>query len=365
MSTNPGGLESDSDIHTNQPLERAPPSLPESNESPQNKQLFPNPEATQSVSPHEGLPIFRHDSGSHHDIITPPARKSGVLSSLARFGHHVPPLIPGNKDPWSRASVSVDNHSGNNKHVERKSSIASFPGRVLLQRPRRSSVIVRNVEGFFRCIIRKLSFDFPDTEVTKRRKFILKLAKALLSFGAPSHRIESQLAAASEILDAQAGSSYACLPSGLYPIRPSTEFVHLPNIIIVTIRNGDTRSTRTYFVRATGRIALTSLHKVHLIYRDVLHDNMGAEAGTDALRQLLRSPPIYSLTMRCGLAFICASIICVLSFGGSILDMWVSGACACVLQYLGLNAANKSSMYANVYESVPSFLPDHTNSILV
>lgn len=35
--------------------------------------------------------------------------------------------------------------------------------------------------------------------------FILKLAKALLSFGAPSHRIESQLAAASDILDAQAG----------------------------------------------------------------------------------------------------------------------------------------------------------------
>ncbi|KAG5636371.1 hypothetical protein H0H81_008289 [Sphagnurus paluster] len=42
-------------------------------------------------------------------------------------------------------------------------------------------------------------------DVATRRKFILKLAKALLSFGAPSHRIESQLKAASDILDAQAG----------------------------------------------------------------------------------------------------------------------------------------------------------------
>ncbi|KAG6885403.1 hypothetical protein C0993_002136 [Termitomyces sp. T159_Od127] len=42
-------------------------------------------------------------------------------------------------------------------------------------------------------------------DVTTRRKFILKLAKALLSFGAPSHRIESQLKAASDILDTQAG----------------------------------------------------------------------------------------------------------------------------------------------------------------
>lgn len=105
-----------------------------------------------------------------------------------------------------------------------------------------------------------------------------------------------------------------------------------------------------YFVRATGKIALTSLHKVHYIYRDVLHDNMSAEAGTDALRQLLRAPAIYPLPIRCWLAFCCAFILCGTSFGGSILDMLISGLCASLLQYLGLNAANKSSMYANVYE---------------
>lgn len=205
---------------------------------------------------------------------------------------------------------SLPNPGGKSSRTDSNFSILS-----LIKRPRRSSTIVNNVE-----------------EVVKRRKFILKLSKALLSFGAPSHRIESQLSAASDILDAQA------------------EFVHLPNIIIVSIRNGETRSTRTYFIRSRGRIALSSLHKVHQIYRDVLHDKLGAEAGTDALRNLLRSPAIYSLGWRCFLAFLCASIICGLSFGGSLVDMWVSGACACTLQYLGLNAANKSSMYANVYE---------------
>lgn len=189
-------------------------------------------------------------------------------------------------------------------------------------------------------------------EITQRRKFILKLAKALLSFGAPSHRIESQLSAASNILDAQAGQYYLPRYQYVYKYITPSEFVHLPNIIIVSIRNDETRATRTYFVRSRGRIALTSLQKVHEIYRDVLHDVIGAEAGTEALRKLLRSPPIYSLKLRCFLAFVCASIICGLSFGGSILDVWVSGACACVLQYLGLNAANKSTMYANVYEWV-------------
>ncbi|KAJ7654994.1 hypothetical protein DFH06DRAFT_1413223 [Mycena polygramma] len=153
-----------------------------------------------------------------------------------------------------------------------------------------------------------------------------------MTFGAPSHRIESQLVAASKILDAQA------------------EFVQLPNIIIVTIRNGGTASTRTYFIRARGRIALSRLNAVHHVYRKVLHDKLSAEEGTDQLRDLLTSPPVYKLWTRCLFAFTCASILCVLSFGGSFLDMWVSGCCAAVLQYLGLNAANKSAMYANVYE---------------
>ncbi|KAH7930553.1 DUF1212-domain-containing protein [Leucogyrophana mollusca] len=166
----------------------------------------------------------------------------------------------------------------------------------------------------------------------KRRKFMIKLAKSLLAFGAPSHRIESQLTSASEILDAKAA------------------FVHIPGVIIVTFGDEDKASVETHFVKANGRIALTNLHEVHLIYRKVLHDKMTVEEGTRGLKRLLLAPPLYSLGIRCLLAFVCASTICVLAFGGSIIDMWISGFCACVLQYLGLNAAAKSAMYANVYE---------------
>lgn len=105
-------------------------------------------------------------------------------------------------------------------------------------------------------------------------------------------------------------------------------------------------------MRATGKVALTNLHKVHDIYRDVLHDRMSAGDGTEQLRELLRAAPIYPLQVRCVLAFGSAFHLCAISFGGSYFDMAISGFCACLLQYLGLNAANKSSMYANVYECV-------------
>ncbi|KAH7885933.1 DUF1212-domain-containing protein [Phlebopus sp. FC_14] len=169
-------------------------------------------------------------------------------------------------------------------------------------------------------------------DVDKRRKFILKLAKCLLGFGAPSHRIESQLSTAAQILDAKA------------------TFVHIPNVIIVTFGDAEVASVETHFVKAHGGIALTSLHQVHLIYRKVLRDKMSVEEGARRLKDILQAPPIYSLGLRCLFAFVCASAICAMAFGGSIIEMWVAGFCACVLQYLGLNAASKSAMYANVYE---------------
>ncbi|KAI0801052.1 DUF1212-domain-containing protein [Fomes fomentarius] len=164
------------------------------------------------------------------------------------------------------------------------------------------------------------------------KSFILRLAKALLSFGAPSHRIESQLHSAANVLDMQVA------------------FVHLPNLIMVTFMDSETHTSETHFVRAGGRVALTKLERVHDVYRDVLRNKLGATEGSEQLKKIIQEKPLYSIWIRCLLAFTCASIICVLAFGGSIIDMFISGLSASLLQYLGLNAASKSTIYANVYE---------------
>ncbi|KAI9461023.1 hypothetical protein BJY52DRAFT_1211344 [Lactarius psammicola] len=168
--------------------------------------------------------------------------------------------------------------------------------------------------------------------VDHRKKFVLLLAKAFLTFGAPSHRVETQLFAAADKLLIQAS------------------FAFIPGIIIVSFNDGETRTTELHFVRSSGRIALSALNSVHDVYRDVFDDRITVQDGISTLDRILRAPPLYPLIMRCGLAFVCASVICPLAFGGSFIDMWVSGTCACILQYLGLQAAAKSSVYANVYE---------------
>ena len=171
-----------------------------------------------------------------------------------------------------------------------------------------------------------------------RQEFLLKLAKALMTFGAPSHRIESQLVAAARILEVEA------------------EFIHVPGVIICSFGDQDLGCSETHFVKCGGRLALGALHKVHGIYRSVVHDELSAKRATSELDSLLKAPPVYSILFRCALAFFLAALICPLAFGGSFADMWIAGFGAFFLAVLQLNVVTKSAMYANVFECVLIFV---------
>ncbi|KAI0251248.1 hypothetical protein BJV78DRAFT_476210 [Lactifluus subvellereus] len=160
----------------------------------------------------------------------------------------------------------------------------------------------------------------------------MKLARCLMAFGAPSHRIESQLVAAARILEVDA------------------EFIHLPNLIIVCFGDPETKTSETHFLRCSGRLALGSLQRVHQIYRRVVHDEMSARKATEELVQVLEGKPIYGLWTRCFIAFWLSALVCPLAFGGSFLDMFVAGFGAFVLSALQLTVATKSTLYANVFE---------------
>jgi hypothetical protein len=165
-----------------------------------------------------------------------------------------------------------------------------------------------------------------------RQQFIMKLARALMTFGAPSHRIESQLVAAARILEVDA------------------ELIHLPNIFLLSFADPETRTSETHFIKCSGRLALGNLKMVHQIYRQVVHDEISAKRATDSLDALLNSKPIYPVWTRCAIAFCLAALICPLAFGGSIVDMVIAGFGALILSSLQLTVVVKSQLYANVFE---------------
>ncbi|KAG2757397.1 DUF1212-domain-containing protein [Suillus brevipes Sb2] len=163
-----------------------------------------------------------------------------------------------------------------------------------------------------------------------------------MTFGAPSHRIESQLLAAARILEVDA------------------EFIHLPSVIICSFGDNDTMTSETHFIKSGGGLSLGSLHKVHIIYRGVVHDEVSARKATEQLDDLLSAKPLYPWWFRCILSFWLSVLICPLAFGGSFIDMGIAGCGAFVLCFLQLRVAAKSAMYANVFEITTAMLVSFT-----
>ncbi|KIO30219.1 hypothetical protein M407DRAFT_225028 [Tulasnella calospora MUT 4182] len=151
-------------------------------------------------------------------------------------------------------------------------------------------------------------------------------------FGSPSHRLESQLKATAVVLDVQA------------------EFVHMPNIVVVSFGDSDTRTSRTHFIKVSGVLQLGRLHTVHKIYRNVVHDDVGVEEATAQLNQIIKAKPIFGTLSKTILAALCTGLICPMAFGGSFVDMLVAGGEGALLSYLQFGIASKNAMYSNVFE---------------
>ncbi|GAA6030523.1 hypothetical protein JCM8097_006187 [Rhodosporidiobolus ruineniae] len=166
----------------------------------------------------------------------------------------------------------------------------------------------------------------------QKQEFILKLAKALMTFGAPSHRLESQLNATAAVLGVNA------------------QFIHVPSVVIASFGDSGTHTSDTKFIKASGGLNLGALHAVHGIYRDVVHDEMGVDEGVVALERILKGKPLYNLWQRIAMAALCAGIISPMGFAGSFVDAFASGAFGGLLAFLNLFVARKNAIFSNIFE---------------
>lgn len=179
----------------------------------------------------------------------------------------------------------------------------------------------------------RIRISFQTIGLINRQKFLLRLARALMKFGSPSHRIEAQLDSCAKILEVNA------------------EFVHMPGIIICSFGAPESSTSETHFVKENGGLALGCLHAVHNIYRKVVHDEICAQEATKDLNALLTAPPVYGAFARMLLAFSLSTLICPLAFGGSLLDMAVAGVGAIIVSWMQfVSASSSSALYANVFE---------------
>lgn len=179
-------------------------------------------------------------------------------------------------------------------------------------------------------------------DITRRQRYLVKLCRALMAYGAPTHRLEEYMKMSARVLEIQA------------------QFLYMPGCMIVSFDDPGMHTTEVKLVRVNQGVDLSKLWDTHGIYKDVVHDNMGVEEATARLDELLRSPDkfrVWFLVLVHGLA---SATVAPFAFSAKYPDLAPAFLLGCILGFLRLVVAPRSVLYTDIFEifavAITSFL---------
>jgi uncharacterized membrane protein YjjP (DUF1212 family) len=185
----------------------------------------------------------------------------------------------------------------------------------------------------------RLNLEKHIRDVVSRQKYLVTLCRALMTYGAPTHRLEDYLSMSARVLEIEA------------------QFMYLPGCMIISFDDSETHTSGVKVIRcARQSVGLSLLQDIHEIYKDVVHDVIDVQEANKRLEEVMNRPPIrgrWLLVLYCGLASVTVGPF---AFGAGWVDLgplFVLGALVGLLQHVG---APLSSSYAHVFEVTAAFV---------
>ncbi|BEJ17507.1 hypothetical protein CspHIS471_0609080 [Cutaneotrichosporon sp. HIS471] len=182
-------------------------------------------------------------------------------------------------------------------------------------------------------------------EIVERQQFLLKLARALMMFGSPTHRLETQIQATARVLEM------------------NVQVVYLPGTMLVSFGDDATHTSETKFLKQTTGLDLGKLHVVHGVYWNVVHDRCNVEDASRDLDELMLSKPQYSGWQIVIISMMCSAFIAVPAFNASFIDALMCAALGGLLALVQMLAA-MNDMFSNVFEIVIATLISFVAAVL-
>ncbi|GAC94744.1 hypothetical protein PHSY_002317 [Pseudozyma hubeiensis SY62] len=170
--------------------------------------------------------------------------------------------------------------------------------------------------------------------ILQRQQFIMKLARALMMFGAPTHRIETQIQQTGRVLDI------------------NCRCIYLPNLMLLAFGDDTTHTSETKFIKQTSGLDLTKLTDMHTIYWNVIHDKIGVEEASSQLDELMRRKPLIGRWPMVLIGGFASFFICLgpQGFNGSFIDAVMAFPLGAFLVYC--QSIITTELYSNVFEIV-------------
>lgn len=174
--------------------------------------------------------------------------------------------------------------------------------------------------------------------IIARQRYIMELCKALMKFGAPTHRLEEYMQMSAKVLEVDG------------------QFLYLPGCMIMSFDDPSTRTTEMKLVRVAEGIDLGRLAGTHSVYKNVVHDIIGVEEAIQELQGIINSKPRYNkwvIVFTYGLA---TTAVGPFAFDARPIDMPIIFFNGCLLAMMQHVLAPRSVLYSNVFEVTASVL---------
>ncbi|CAI7601431.1 unnamed protein product [Penicillium bialowiezense] len=186
-------------------------------------------------------------------------------------------------------------------------------------------------------------------EIICRQRYIMQLCRALMSFGAPTHRLEEYMQMTAKVLEVD------------------SQYLYLPGCMVMSFDDPSTRTTEVKLVRVAQGVDLARLSDTHLVYKNVIHDVMGIEEAVQELDLIMKKKPRFPKWIVVLVYGLATATVGPFAFNARPIDMpiiFLNGILVGLMQHV---AAPRSVLYSNVFEVtstvVTSFLARGFGSI--
>lgn len=171
-----------------------------------------------------------------------------------------------------------------------------------------------------------------------RHRYLVKVCKAMMEYGAPTHRLEAYMAMSSRVLAVKA------------------QFLYLPGTMIISFDDDETHTTEVKIIRVNQGVNLGKLRDVHEIYKLVVHDLISVEDAMFRLDAVIDKTDKHNKWVRVLVYGLAAVSVAPFAFSGRWVDLPIAFVMGCILGLMQLKGAPSSELYANVFEISAAFV---------
>ncbi|CAK7566914.1 MAG: hypothetical protein SEPTF4163_004868 [Sporothrix epigloea] len=169
-------------------------------------------------------------------------------------------------------------------------------------------------------------------QVLSRHRYLTSLCRALMMYGAPTHRLEDYLKMSARVLEIDA------------------QFLYIPGCMLVSFDDSSTHTAEVKLVRAPQGVDLGKLSDVHIIYKEVIHDLISVDDAIARLKSITDASPKFKIWMRIPVYGLASTSVAPFAFGARFIDLPMCFVLGCIVGLLALIAAPSSAIYSNVFE---------------